>query len=30
MHIKHDIMDMESVRDNNERGNTEKVLSRNK
>ena len=29
-HIKHDIMDMESVRDNNERGNKEKVLSRNR
>ena len=29
-HIKHGIMDMESVRDNNERGNKEKVLSRNR
>lgn len=29
-HIKHDIMDMESVRDNNERWNKEKLLSRNR
>ena len=29
-HIKNDIMDMESVMDNNERGNKEKVLSRNR
>ena len=29
-HIKHGIMDMESVMDNNERGNKEKVLSRNR
>lgn len=28
-HIKNDIMDMESVMDNNERGNKEKVLYRN-
>ena len=28
--IKHDILDMESVRNNNERGNTEKVLPRNR
>ncbi len=28
--IKHDIIDMESVRNNNERGNKEKVLSRNR
>ena len=30
MHIKHDIMNMESVSDNNERGNKEKVLFRNR
>lgn len=29
-HIKNDIMDMESVMDNNERGNKEKVLYRNR
>ena len=29
-HLKHDIMDMESVGDNNERGNKEKILSRNR
>lgn len=29
-HIKNDIMDMESVMDNNERGNKEKVLPRNR
>lgn len=29
-HIKHGIMDMESMRDNNERGNKEKVLPRNR
>ena len=28
--IKHDIIDMESVRNNNERGNKEKVLPRNR
>lgn len=29
-HIKNDIMDMESVMDNNKRGNKEKVLYRNR
>ena len=30
MHIKHDIMDMESARDNDARGIKEKVLLRNR
>lgn len=29
-HIKHDIMDLKNVSDNNERRNKEKLLSRNR